>query len=585
MRDILKAPGSLGVDVLVLLVVAAIAGALFSFGKQVAAPYEQKTVISLSFWALPKYTAFSLARGVAAYGLSLIFTLIYGTVAAHNRRAERIMVPALDVLQSIPVLGFLPGLVLAMIALFPTREIGLEIACVIMIFTAQAWNMTFSFFGSLRGIPSNLREVCAINRIGPWRIFRLLELPASMIGLVWNSMMFMAGGWFFLSVNEAFTLGDKDFRLPGIGSYMAEAINQDDKRAMLAAVIAMTIMIVAVDQLFWRPVVVWSERFKVEETAETDKAQSWVLNILQKSRLYKWVISRFNIKRSSLDASPPEVTAETSLKADHPKIVPFNSRPAWRIVLFVAKAVVLWFAVKWTVLGVWTITRLLASLPIHDPSHQDWAYVVFALLASFVRTTASVLLGALWALPAGILIGLSPKWSQRLQPVVQVVASFPAPMLFPLVTILLVILKIPFTVGCVSLMLLGAQWYVLFNVIAGAMAIPTELKEVGKVYHTPWWRKWMRIYIPGVFPYLITGLITAAGGAWNATIVSEYVQVKDHTFIAFGLGSLISIATLHGNFPLLAAGIATMAVSVVLLNRLIWRRLFRLAERRYSLNV
>ena len=580
MRDILKAPASLGVDLLVLLVAAAIAGALFSFGKQVAAPYQQKTEISLSFWALPKYTAFSLARGVAAYGLSLIFTLIYGTIAAHNRRAERIMVPALDVLQSIPVLGFLPGLVLAMIGLFPTREIGLEIACVIMIFTAQAWNMTFSFFGSLRGIPANLREVCSLNRLGAWHTFRLLELPASMIGLVWNSMMSMAGGWFFLTVNEAFTLGDKDFRLPGIGSYMAEAINQGNNRAMLAAVIAMVIMIVAVDQLFWRPVVVWSERFKVEETAEADKAQSWVLNILQNSRLYKWLGSHFDKKRNSLD-TPAEIIP----KADRPPIVHVDSNPAWRVVSVIAKrlaALLLFAATAW---GVWTLVRLLASLPIHDPSHQDWVYVLLALLASFARTTASVLLGALWALPAGILIGLSPKWSQRLQPVVQVVASFPAPMVFPLVTILLVILKIPFTIGCVSLMLLGAQWYVLFNVIAGAMAIPTELKEVGKVYHTPWWRKWMRIYIPGVFPYLITGLITAAGGAWNATIVSEYVQVKDQTFTAFGLGSLISIATANGNFPLLAAGIATMAVSVVILNRLIWRRLYRLAERRYSLNV
>src|SRR5580658_828453 len=362
MRNTLKAPASLGVDLLVLLVAAAVAGALFSFGKQVTAPYQQKTEISLSFWTLPKYTAFSLARGVAAYGLSLIFTLVYGTIAAHNRRAERIMVPALDVLQSIPVLGFLPGVVMAMIALFPTREIGLEIACVIMIFTAQAWNMTFSFFGSLRGIPTPLREVCALNRLGAWRIFRLLELPASMIGLVWNSMMSMAGGWFFLTVEEAFSLGPKDFRLPGIGSYMAEAINQGDKQAMLAGVVAMVIMIVAVDQLFWRPVVVWSERFKVEETAEADKPQSWVLNILQNSRLYKWVLSRFDKKRNSLDALSVDAPAASLPQTDRPPLVPLTSKPAWRAVSFIAKWAVLLLLAVGSAWGVWTLVRLLASL-------------------------------------------------------------------------------------------------------------------------------------------------------------------------------------------------------------------------------
>jgi NitT/TauT family transport system permease protein len=580
-RDILKKPASIGPDLIVLAVAAGVAGALFTFGKQVAAPYHQQTDISLSLWTLPKYTMFSLARGFAAYILSLIFTLVYGTLAAHNHRAEKIMVPALDVLQSIPVLGFLPALVLAMIGLFPTREIGLELACVVMIFTAQAWNMTFSFFGSIRSIPTNLAEAATMNQLSRWRIFTVLELPASMIGLVWNSMMSFAGGWFFLTVNEAFTLGDKDFRLPGIGSYMAEAIKEGNTQAMIAAVVAMIIMIVAVDQLFWRPIVVWSEQFKVEETAETDKAQSWVLNLLQESRLYEKLIGRLK-KKPTLPAVVPVAPADAP-GAARPR--PKQSRIAGTAIA-VAKWIALALLGAGTIWGVWSLVHLLMLLPIHDPAqHQDWAYVLLALLSSFARTTAAVVLGGLWALPAGILIGLSPKWSQRLQPVVQVAASFPAPMVFPVVTGLLVYLGIPFTVGCVSLMLLGAQWYVLFNVIAGAMAIPTELKEVAKVYHTPWWRQWTRIYIPGVFPYLVTGLITAAGGAWNATIVSEYVQVKGETKVAFGLGSLISIATDRGNFPLLAAGIVTMAISVVLLNRFMWRRLYRVAESRYALNV
>jgi NitT/TauT family transport system permease protein len=582
-RDILKAPGSVAVDLILLAFVAALVGAMVSFSHQVSAPYRQKVDISLSFWALPKYTFFSLARGFAAYGLSLIFTLIYGTIAAHNRRAERFMIPALDVLQSIPVLGFLPSLVLAMIAIFPTRELGLEIACVVMIFTAQVWNMTFSFYGSLRNIPHPLREVAKVNHLGWWRVFCILELPASMIGLVWNSMMSMAGGWFFLSVNEAFTLGDRDFRLPGIGSYMAEAINNDDWKAMVAAVVAMTIMIVLVDQVFWRPIVVWSERFKVEETADVDKAQSWVLNVLRHSGVGKWIVHRISESRKP----PAAIVAPEGVTYARPAAgVRREKSDFWRI----AQPFMAWLVVILLVLGIlrggYLLVRLLVQLPIHDPAnHQDWTHLMLAVLASFARTTAAVLLGAVWCLPAGILIGRSPKWSQRLQPVVQVVASFPAPMLFPLVTILLITLHIHFGIGCVALMLLGAQWYILFNVIAGAMAIPSELKEVGSVYGTPALERWTRLYIPAVFPYLVTGLVTAAGGAWNATIVSEYVQVKGNTYIAFGLGSIISEATTSANYPLLAGAIVTMAVSVVVINRLMWKRLYRVAEDRYSLNV
>ena len=282
--DALRAPGSLMVDLLVVGVVVSLVGGLIAYGGQFAAPFKETTEISVSWAALPLYAFFSLCRGFAAYAVSLTFTLVYATVAARSIRAERVMLPVLDVLQSIPVLGFLPGLVLGMIALFPTREIGLELACIIMIFTGQAWNMAFSFYSSLKGIPRPLRDVAAVYRLPRRRIFRLLEVPASMIGLVWNSMMSMAGGWFFLTVNEAFTLGDKDFRLPGIGSYMAQAIQEGNVPAMLAAIATMAIMIVAVDQLFWRPIVVWSERFKLEETAEAEKPRSWFLDLLQKAK-------------------------------------------------------------------------------------------------------------------------------------------------------------------------------------------------------------------------------------------------------------------------------------------------------------
>jgi NitT/TauT family transport system permease protein len=583
--DGLRARSSFGVDLLVLAAVASLAAALFAYAGQVAAVYHERTVIDLSFWSLPKYTFFSLCRGVAAYVLSLLFTLVYGTLAAHNRQAERVMLPVLDVLQAIPVLGFLPGLVLAMVALFPTREVGLEVACVVMIFTGQAWNMVFSFHGSLRGIPQPLRDVAAVQRLGGWKTFRLLEVPAATIGLVWNSMMSMAGGWFFLTVNEAFTLGNKDFRLPGIGSYMSEAIGQGNAPAMLMAVLAMVVMIVVVDQVFWRPVVVWSRKYKLEDSAGEDEPRSWVLSLLRRSRLLGLLRRRRSERGTAVVVAPTPSAGDANA-----------ARPAMpvRFALGSHLGAIVSVAFRWIALallaagvawGGWTLARLLVGLPLRDPGRgDDWLHVVLALLASFLRTTAAVAIGAAWALPAGILIGLSAKWSRRLQPVIQVVASFPAPMLFPLVTLLMVALRVPFTAGCVALMILGAQWYILFNVIAGATAIPAELKEVARVYRMGRWQTWTKLYVPGVFPYLVTGLVTAAGGAWNASIVSEFIQLPGRpTFVAFGLGSMINRATAAGNFNLLCAAVVTMAAFVVTVNRLVWKRLYRLAEGRYSL--
>jgi NitT/TauT family transport system permease protein len=583
-REALRKPGKLGIDLLVLLGIGALLGAMLSYTQQVSKPYTATVHISLLLSSLPKYTLFSLSRGFAAYALSLVFTLIYGTIAAHNHRAEKIMLPALDVLQSIPVLGFLPGVVMAMVLLFPTRQIGLEIACVVMIFTAQVWNMTFSYHGSVRGIPSALREVAAVNRLSGWQIFKLLEVPASMIGLVWNSMMSMAGGWFLLSIEEAFTLGPgRDFRLPGLGSYMSQATSEFDPhvwatyRPILGAVIAMIIMIVAVDQLFWRPIVVWSQRFKLEDTSEADKPQSWVLNLLQMSAFWNWIgslwarrekrlVSKRNRQPKKLVESVQSIEKASAARKKYFSVI------NWLIVCLL---------VVGAAAGAWKLLHLLIRLSGHD-----WLRVSLALLASFARTSAAVLIGAMWALPVGVLIGLSPKWSQRMQPIIQVVASFPAPMLFPLVTLAIVAWHIPFTTGCVVLMLMGTQWYILFNVIAGATAIPADLKEAAHVYAMSRWQKWTRLYVPCVFPYLVTGLITAAGGAWNATIVSEYVQVGQNSqpLVAFGLGSIISQATADANFPLLTASIVLMAIFVVIVNRIFWKRLYRLAEDRYSLN-
>jgi len=569
----------LGSEALLLAIVLSIFGALLMVGRQMATPFHQQVRIDLSFWSLPKYTILTLGRGFAAYFLSLAFTLAYGTYAAHNRRAESIMLPVLDVLQAIPVLGFLPGLVLALVALFPRHELGLEMACIIMIFTGQVWNMTFSFHGSLRAIPQTLREVAAIHQLSRWRIFRQLEVPSAMIGLVWNSMMSMAGGWFFLTVTEAFTLKDHDYRLPGIGSYMNEAMLANNVPAMVADVIAMVLMIVFADQVVWRPLVAWSQRFKVEDVASVVEPKSWVLDLVRRSTWLRKLLTVFDTSHRSMIGTSfrPRLLSRIAQPASGSGRVRRALSRALKYTLGAALAA----GVAW---GAWSIVVLLVALPLVDSSRQeDWRTVVLALGASFLRTTTAVLLGAAWTLPVGILIGRSRRWSERLQPVIQVLASFPAPMLFLPVTALLVWLRVDFNLGCTALMLLGTQWYILFNVIAGASSIPADLQEVTAVFHWSRLQRWLRLYIPCVFPFLVTGLITAAGGAWNATIVAEYVQMGTHTYSAFGLGSLISHATSRGQYSLLAAAVVTMAVAVVTINRLFWKRLYRMAEERFSL--
>jgi len=466
----------------------------------------------------------------------------------------------------------LPGLVLLFVHLFPTRQLGLELACVVTIFTGQAWNMCFSFFGSVRGIPAPLREVAQIQKLSGWQVFKMLELPASAIGLVWNSMMSMAGGWFFIATSESFA----DYKLPGLGSYMQAAQDAGNVRAQFGAVVAMVVMIVALDQVVWRPIVVWSERFKMEDVSAADQPQSWVMAIYHRSRLVTWAQKLLLGWRHRTHAAAVNLQSSAQSEQRHELI----GMLAKVLTLLTMSALVVGL-----LYGGWALISLLRRVPFADPSHEDWRFILLGLFASFGRVALAIVVGTAWTLPAGILIGLSPKWSQRLQPVVQVVASFPAPMLFPWVVVALAFLRIPFSIGCVSLLLLGTQWYLLFNVVAGAMAIPAELREAASVYHLGSWFTWRNLYIPAVFPNLVTGLVTAAGGAWNATIVAEYFQMGGHERYTFGLGTIIVRATNAGHFPVLAAGAITMAVFVVTFNRLVWKRLNRMAEARYSLNV
>jgi NitT/TauT family transport system permease protein len=524
--------------------------------------------IDLALGALPGYALLSLSRGLAAYVLSLLFTLAYGYWAARDRVAERILIPALDILQSIPVLGFMPGLVLGLVATFPRSNVGLEIASVIMIFTGQAWNMTFSFYHSLKSVPSDLAEVATLNRFHWWQRFRWVELPFSAIGLVWNSMMSMAGGWFFLMVSEAFVLGDKDFRLPGLGSYMSVAVAKGDGRAMLAAVVAMTLMIVALDQLLWRPVVVWAQKFRVEESGQTEAMESWFLDFLKRSRVLPW-FSRMARRAAAAVASarPPRREGAKARAAARPG--------AAARVLSGALFLLLLGILGWGAVGLVGLLRHIAL--------RAWGDIGGAALLTLGRVLLATALGTLWTVPAGLAIGLSPRLSRILQPVVQVVASFPAPMLFPAVVAVLTAAGVGLGWGSVVLMLLGTQWYVLFNVIAGATAIPADLREAARIYRLGTLQRLGELYLPCVFPYLVTGWVTAAGGAWNASIVSEYMSFRGQVLVANGLGARISTAAAGGEFAVLAAAITVMAGMVAIFNRLVWRRLHGIAEARFSL--
>jgi NitT/TauT family transport system permease protein len=579
-RSALKAPANLGIDAIVILAIAGLIAAVASIFGHAAAPRPHAVHIDLSFKALPLYAFFSVSRAFLAYGLSLIFTLVYGTITARSHTAEKFMVPALDVLQSLPVLSFLPGLVLMFVHLFPTSWLGLELACVVMIFTAQAWNMAFSYHTSVRSIPQTLLEAARMQHLSGWQRFKVLELPSAMIGLVWNSMMSMAGGWFIITVNEAFTLNNQDYRLPGLGSYMNQAQIDWNVKAMIAGVIAMVGVIVLCDQVVWRPIVVWSQRFKLEDTSSAEKPKSWVLDLLRRSHLLNWVGKRLERWRHRKD--------ETAAPVEHPHAHVAAVDPWW---VNAIKGAVVFGLVVLAMWGTLKLVRIMAQLPLHDTSDsQGWLTVFGALGASFLRVTAAVIIGAAWTLPVGVLIGLSPKWSDRLQPFVQIVASFPAPMIYLIVVAFMAKLHIAFTFGCVFLMLLGTQWYTLFNVIAGAMAIPSDLREAGRIYHLPRTQQWLRLYVPAVFPYLVTGLITAAGGAWNATIVAEYISLtspsgQQTTYSCFGLGYLLNIATADGNFALLAASVVTMGLAVVIINRIFWKRVYRYSEARFSLNV
>ena len=531
------------------------------------APANAQTAIQLRVSALPKYAMFSVLRIAIAYVFSLAFTLVYGYIAAYNAKAERFMIPLLDTLQSIPVLSFLPGVMLAMVALFPTRQLGVELGSILLIFTGQVWNMTFSFYSSLKNIPREMREVAQVYRWSWWQRFTQMELPYASIGLVWNSMMSVAGGWFFLMACEMFTLGSHDLRLPGLGSYLQTAANAGDMRAIAAGLGLMIAIIVLIDQLIWRPVIAWSEKFKFEQVESVESPHSFVLDFLLRSRVLAFlarVVVRPVRERVSLYFANRHAAAAGDRNP--------STIGKWisRALLSAMLVGVAYEAVKMVILLIG-----LTRVELHG--------IFVGAGATLLRVVFTLALAGLWTIPVGVIVGLKPKLSAIAQPLAQIAASVPATALFPIILLVLIRAGGGLGIGSIVLLLLGTQWYILFNVIAGAMAIPTDLKEVCNVFRFNKLERWRELYLPGIFPYLVTGFVTASGGAWNASIIAEYFRFKGQTYTVTGLGSVISNATDTGNFRVLMAATILMAAMVVTINRVLWRRLYALAATRFKL--
>lgn len=556
-------------DIIVIFLLLAILYAATKLGSGMEVPFStvQQPQISLDPIWLPYYAGRSLLRMFIAFAASLIFTFVYGRIAAYSKTAEKFMIPAIDILQSVPVLGFLSATVLAFMALFPGSLLGVECASIFAIFTGQVWNMTFSFYHSLKTIPQELDEAIKMNRLGTWSRFNKLEIPFSMIGLVWNSMMSFGGGWFFLAASESISVLNQNIHLPGIGSYMALAADQGNIRAIIYSILAMIILIIVVDQLFWRPIIAWSQKFKMELTESSEVPTSWVFNILKRARFVQFLSQ--NLRRVFHDWFI--VFSKKSSQMTFPDIPSVLKKIIkWLLVAFIAVVVC-----KYIYEGIVLVSKLSWSELTHG--------VVLGLLTA-LRVFISTLLAVIWTLPVGVFIGTNPRLSRIAQPIVQILASFPANMAFPIITILYLKLNISMDFGAIPLMMLGTQWYVLFNVIAGAMAIPSDLKEASSILQLTHWQMWKTLILPAVFPFLITGCITASGGAWNASIVSEIVSWKTNTLQASGLGSYIAQATTKGNWSEIIWGIIVMCLLVVIVNRLLWRRLYDLAQKKYHLD-
>ncbi|MCS7252051.1 MAG: ABC transporter permease subunit [Anaerolineae bacterium] len=556
-----------GADVAIVLLLIAVLVLGMALAVQAPAAISGPA-IQLAPEALPYYAIRSLIRMAAAYALSLLFSLTVGYIAATYRWAGAVILPVLDVLQSVPILSFLPVIALSLTAILP-EDVAVELASIVLIFTSQVWNLTFSFYQSMITIPSDLREVAQIFRMNPWLRFRHLELAHAAIPLIWNSMMSWAGGWFFLMAAETFTVGAKDFRLIGLGTYLQVAAEQGDLGALIWGLGALIGMIVGMDQLIWRPLLAWADKFRLEMVESDEVSSSWLYDLWQRAALSEWFTQRiWNPLLERVDVALGHLSMQLTAR---PASNPIPAR------VFLLPLVVI--AGIGFIYGAYTAFRLLRALP---PSSAP--VLGLAALASMARVLVAQLIALAWTVPLGVAIGMNRLLASRVQPLIQVIASIPATALFPV--ILLFLLRVPMGIelAAVALMLMGTQWYVLFNIIAGASALPRDLVFTTEILGIRGVERWRVLILPAIFPYLITGLITASGGAWNATIVAEYVEFAGQTHTTLGLGALIARATGDGDYAMLFAATLTMILTVVTFNRLIWRRLYALAAERFRMD-
>ncbi|MBC7548170.1 MAG: ABC transporter permease subunit [Polaromonas sp.] len=564
------------VDVLVLIALFGLLWSSLHFGRGMLVAFDGSAGQPLDFSTsqIPYYAGRTLLRMWIAFGFSLFFALLLGYLAAKNRAARALILPMLDVLQSVPVLGFLSATVAGFMALFPGSLLGVECAAIFAIFTGQVWNMAFGFYHSMVTIPSDLQEAASTYGLSRWQRFRTLELPASAHSLIWNSMMSFGGGWFFVAQSEAISVMNKDIKLPGLGSYMAMAIEQggpEGSHAALLAVVAMLALILASDQLVWRPLLAWADKFKMELTGASSAPTSWVYTLLRGTVVFGW-----------LAVHVWQPLADTSDRIAG-RLKPRSA--SWR------RAVVNWpLRVLGAGLAVWLGYEVLVGVSaavaaLHGAMTLPvFGHIVWLGLLTLLRVLAMTVLATLVWTPVGVWIGFHPKAARFAQPLVQVGASFPVNMTFPLVVGLFVATGTSMNWGSILLIAMGTQWYILFNVIAGAMAIPNELKEVARIHGLRRWALWRTLILPAIFPFWVTGACTAAGGAWNASIVAELATWGNTTLKADGLGAFIADATRSGNTPLIITSIAVMSLFVMAMNKLVWRPLYALAERRYKLD-
>jgi len=530
--------------------------------------------LSLDVVLIPYYTARTVMRMFIAFAAALLFTFTYGYVAAKSVRARKVMLPLLDILQSVPVLGFLSITVTGFLALFPGSLLGVECASIFAIFTAQAWNMTFGFYHSLITIPAELQEAASVYGMNRWQRFTKVELPSSAIGLMWNSMMSFGGGWFFVAQSEAISVMNKNIKLPGLGSYMAAAVEAGDTRAAVYAIVAMITTIVVLDQVLWRPLVAWAEKFKLEQTEGKDHPRSWMLDLLRRSYVLAWFSSHVGRALGNASRRTSMFTSDFAQMISGRTPVPVKA--LLRIALWVLTAV----GVAWLIFDALGIASEIRT----DMTGTQMLHVVWLGVLTLLRVVAMSVIATLIWTPIGVWIGLRPRVARVAQPLAQIAASFPVNMTFPFVVAFFIAAHIPINLGSVFLMALGTQWYILFNVIAGAMAMPTDLREAATLFGLRRWRLWRTLIIPAIFPFWVTGAVTATGGAWNASIVAEVATWGNDKLVADGLGAYIAQVTEKGDQPAIYFSILVMALFVVAINRVVWRPLYDLAERKFKLD-